>query len=126
MADYMPGISLGEQDSETLFVSDSEGVELARRESDAITSGKDLQAESDKNQHGRREAARDLVGKVFNIGVVIAGAWLIAIVTIWAYHLVAPDSAVWLSEERLQDIKQILTSVAAGVIFGFLIKDRYV
>lgn len=80
--------------------------DLATREAAALSSGRDLSKEQVENEHGRREALRDIVHYIVCAVVVGAFAFFVigAVVVFW--HMMIPACG-WLTPEQLANLKTI-------------------
>ncbi len=83
---------------------------------DKLSRQESLEYASHQSQHNRREGILDLTHiSLSRILKVIAWLFIIAIIII-AYHLMAPSEWQWLSEEQLETLHTIFSSVFVSML----------
>lgn len=98
------------------FFSTSEPAQdnLAKNEAAAIASNEDMEADGKKKEHGRHQRFQDHANSVA-MGLL----WTVAVFTligisVYVFHLLAPECWRWLTPDALGDIRTLLT----GVLFS--------
>ena len=99
--------------------------EKAEKEVNAMRDGKDLAKQADENQHDRREAVRDTISYWLDKWMMVAALLLIAATIVMAWHLLLPQNLRWLMPSEVIDIKDSITSVTIGAVFGFLARSKF-
>lgn len=87
---------------------------LAASEAAAMAGNKNLESDGKTKEHGRHQLFQDHANLVA-LGLL----WTVAIFTligmaIYVFHLVAPESAKWITSDGLDKIRTLLT----GVLFS--------
>ncbi|OFE11412.1 hypothetical protein PHACT_12715 [Pseudohongiella acticola] len=98
---------------------------LAKREALALDEGEDLQRQADKSQHGRRETVRDLIAGCLHWGIIAAFVLAIIATLVIVAHMILPAEWRWLSVAEVATIKDTITSVIVGLVFGFLAQSKF-
>lgn len=105
---------------------DTASLHTANKEALAFQKGSDLEFEAEKNQHGRRESARDIISKALHWWIIVVAILVIAATLVMAYHILLPASIHWLAPSDISAIKDSLTGVTVGLFFGFMAKSKFV
>lgn len=90
--------------------------EMAAKEFEAFNSGRNLEQERLEDDHDQKKVTRQVLAWVIRILIVAAGLALIAGLSIWAYHLLAPPCWRWLSSDEINQIQHLVTSALLGMV----------
>jgi hypothetical protein len=89
---------------------------LALSEFEAIGRGRNLEKEEAESNFDRNKLTKSILAWVIRGLVVIAGIALASGLFVWVYHLLAPDCYRWLSDERISEIQDLVTSALLGMV----------
>jgi len=106
-------------------VGEVEQDEKAQKESAALQTGVDLEKKAEENQHSRRESARDKISTWLGRWIAVVAFLVICATLVMAWHMIMPSCLRWLDPQEIASIKDTLTSVTIGVVFGFLAKSKF-
>lgn len=84
--------------------------DLARREFEAIISGRDIDAEADERDHDRFQRIAEAASYLAIALICTVAILLIAAIAVCGIHLLAPEGWTWLDAMRLEKLKDILFS----------------
>lgn len=99
--------------------------ELAYKESEGFSGGRDLEKEADESQHDRRETVRDHIGKLVVGGVYFGFALMVVVAVVYTIHVAGHEDMRWLSVDEVRTIQDNLSNVIIGAILGFLIRSKF-
>ncbi|MCG5538938.1 hypothetical protein [Halorhodospira sp. 9622] len=93
---------------------------MAQWETEALERG-DYDEFVRRAEHRRGELFRDTANILARLAAIFIGGALIAAALLWFWHLLAPESWQYLTEDQLADIQTVLFSgLAAGIAQSYI------
>ena len=97
---------------------------IALAEAEILNAGRELRKEAAKKEHTRHETFRDHV----NLGSLVV-FWVVLVslavgIVVFAFHLLAPPSWHWLSEQTREKLGTILVAAIFSSVLSSYVKKR--
>ena len=103
--------------------SQTDGDLQAIGESHAIKR-QDLDADKQRNEHGRQENLRTVFAVCVNITITLVFGLICTALLVVAFHYLAPEDEHWVNPDKIKTVSTILFSGTLFAFLGLYVRDR--